>query len=184
LALFAACGPSGSGNLVTEDREVGSFDSIEVSNGISLRLTIDPAAEPAVAVTYDDNIIDRIQTEVDGPTLRIGSSSSYNISGGGDRFVAVTVPGILALAASGGADVIGEGAIDVLDLTASGGANADLTLLTVGDMTLNASGGANVIVMVTAAVTGDASGGANVVIEGDPPFQSVDVSGGADVSGG
>jgi hypothetical protein len=184
MTLLAACGPSGSGKLVTEDREVGSFDSIEVSNGIALRLTIDPAAEAAVAVTYDDNIIDRIQTEVDGSTLRIKSTSSYNISGGGDRFVAVTVPDMQVLAASGGADVIGEGASDVLDLTASGGANVDMTLLTVGDMTLNASGGANVIVMVTDAVTGDASGGANVVIEGEPPFQSVDVSGGADVSSG
>jgi hypothetical protein len=184
LVLLSACGPTGSGALVTEEREVGEFDSIEVSGGIELRLTVDPDSSPLVSVTYDDNIIDRIRTEVDGSTLRIDSEGSFNIIGGDGRFVEVTVTDLQRLVASGGTEVIGEGESDLLDLEASGGADVDLSEITVGDLTLQASGGANVIVTVTDAVTGDASGGADVVIQGDPPFQSIDTSGGADVSGG
>ncbi len=184
VASLAACGPSGSGNIVSDDREVGLFDSIEVSGGIALRLTIDPAAATAVTVHYDDNIIDLIVTEVDGTTLQIENKSSYSTLGGGDRFVEVTVPNLQGLIASGGADAVGEGAVDLLDLNASGGANVDLTLLPVGDMTLEASGGANVVVTVTDAITGMASGGANVMVQGDPPLQNIDVSGGADLSNG
>ncbi len=94
------------------------------------------------------------------------------------------MPTLLGLTASGGADAIGEGALDVLDVNASGGANVDLALLPVGDMTLEASGGANVVVNVTDAITGTASGGADVVVQGDPPLQNIDVSGGADLSNG
>ena len=184
VMLLAACGPSGSGNIVSEDRDVGAFDSIEVSGGIALRLTIDAAAETAVTVTYDDNIIDLITTEVDGTTLKIESNGTYSTLGGEDRFVAVTVSSLQGLSASGGADVIGEGAIDVLDLSASGGADVDLALLPVGDMTLDASGGANVVVNVSDAVTGSASGGADVVVQGDPALQTIEVSGGADLSNG
>lgn len=184
LALLSACGPTGSGELVTEEREVGEFDSIEVSGGIELRLTVDPNSSPSVSVTYDDNIIDRIRTEVGSSTLRIDSEGSFNIIGGDGRFVEVTVADLRRLVASGGTEVIGEGESDLLDPEARGGADVDLGEITVGDMTLQASGGASVIVTVTAAVTGNASGGADVVIQGDPPFQSIDTSGGADVSGG
>ena len=181
---LAACGPSGSGNIVSDERDVGAFDSIEVSGGIALRLNVDPAATASVTVDYDDNIIDLIVTEVDGTTLKIESKGSYNTIGGGDRFVEVIVPTLLGLTASGGADAVGEGALDVLDVNASGGANVDLALLPVGDMTLEASGGANVVVNVTDAITGTASGGADVVVQGDPPLQNIDVSGGADLSNG
>jgi hypothetical protein len=184
MTLLAACGPSGSGNVVSEDRDVGAFDSIEVSGGIALRLTTDPEAATAVTVTYDDNIIDLIATEVDGSTLKIESRGSYTTIGGEDRFVEVSVANLQGLTASGGANVVGEGSVGVLDLRASGGANVDLSLLSAGDMTLEASGGANVVVNVTDAITGSASGGANVVVEGDPPLLNIDVSGGADLSNG
>ncbi|HEY6628432.1 MAG TPA: DUF2807 domain-containing protein [Acidimicrobiia bacterium] len=181
---LAACGPSGSGNVVSDQRDVGVFDSIEVSGGIALRLNVDPSATVSVTVNYDDNIIDLIVTEVDGTTLQIESKGTYNTIGGEDRYVEVTVPTLLGLTASGGADVIGQGALDVLDVNASGGANVDLALLPVGDVTLEASGGANIVVNVTDAITGTASGGADVSVQGDPPLQNIDVSGGADLSNG
>ncbi|MEX2653186.1 MAG: DUF2807 domain-containing protein [Acidimicrobiia bacterium] len=182
--MLPACGPTGSGELVTEDRDVGEFDSIEVSGGIELRLTVDPNLATSVTVTYDDNIIDRIVTEVDDSTLRIESRGSFSIFGGGGRFVEVSVASLQGLAASGGTEVTGEGASDVLDLNASGGTDVDLALLTVGEMTIRASCGADVTVNVSDSITVVASGGADVVIHGDPPGQSVGVSGGADVTNG
>jgi hypothetical protein len=179
--LIAACGPIGSGDLVSEDREVGEFEGIQVSGGIDLVLTVDPAADVSVTVVYDDNLLERIETEVEGTTLVIRSRGSYSVSGPG-RHVEVTTPALEELAASGGSDVEGSGTLDMLVIAASGGSDLDLSDLVAGSVSVNASGGSDVTVNVTEEVVGSASGGSNLTILGDPTSQRVDVSGGADVS--
>jgi len=179
--LIAACGPIGSGDLVSEDREVGEFEGIQVSGGIDLVLTVDPAADVSVTVVYDDNLLERIETEVEGTTLVIRSRGSYSVSGPG-RHVEVTTPALEELAASGGSDVEGSGTLDMLVITASGGSDLDLSDLVAGSVSVNASGGSDVTVNVTEEVVGSASGGSNLTILGDPTSQRVDDSGGAAVS--
>ncbi len=160
-ALLTVCGPRGSGNIVTETRDVGEFASLEVSGGIDLRLTVDPSATTSVAVIYEDNVLDRIVTEVDGDTLVVGSRGSFNVFGSG-RMVKVTMPTLDSLTASGGTDVDGSGVAESLSVEVSGGTDADLAELVVGAMVLHASGGADVTVNVTDEISGDASGGADV----------------------
>jgi Putative auto-transporter adhesin, head GIN domain len=185
LALLAACGPTGSGDIVSEERLVSpTAVRIEVSGGIALRFTVDPEADFAVTVHYDDNVIDRIKTEVVGDTLRIYNEGNYSTFGGGDRFVEVTVNSLLGLEASGGSSVLGQGEASTVEVEASGGADVDLGTLPVAEMTLQASGGANVVVNVTQAITGEASGGADVLVQGEPAQQSLETSGGAEVSYG
>ncbi len=184
LLLSTACGVTGSGDIVIEQREVADFARIEVSDGIALRVTVDPEATTDVVVSYDDNVIDQIKTEVVGDTLRIFSEGMYNTFGGEDRHVEVSLSELVGIEASGGSDVVGQGETAMLELEASGGANLDLTTLNVNEMTLQASGGANVTVNVTESITGDASGGADVTVTGDPPQQSIETSGGAEVSYG
>ena len=181
--LGAACGPSGSGNIVSEVREVGEFESIEVSGGIDLRLTVDPGATDSVVVVYDDNLLDQIVTEVNGSTLVIGSEGSFNILGSG-RVVEVTASSLERLSASGGSEVDVTGGIETLSLEASGGSDVDASDLTVVSMRIEASGGADVTVNVTGEVSGSASGGADVTVLGEPGTTNIDVSGGADVDPG
>jgi hypothetical protein len=178
---IAACGPMGSGNLVSEERVVGEFEGIHVSGGIDLALTVDPSADVSVTVVYDDNLLERIETEVEGTTLVIRSRGSYSVSGPG-RLVEVTTPALEELAASGGSDVDGSGTLDMLVIAASGGSDLDLSDLVAGSVSVNASGGSDVTVNVTEEVVGSASGGSNLTILGDPASQRIDVSGGADVS--
>jgi len=180
-ALLAACGPRGSGNIVTEVREVGEFANIEVSGGIDLRLTVDPAAPFTVSAIYDDNLLDRVVTEVEGNTLVVRSSGTLSVFGSG-RVVEVSMPNLEGLTASGGSDVDGNGAAESIIVEASGGADLDLGGLVVDVMELHASGGADVTVNVTGDVSGDASGGSDVTIRGDPAARDIDVSGGADVN--
>ncbi len=184
LVLLAACGVTGSGTIVTEERVVSDVTRIEVSGGIALRLTAEPGSATEVTVNYDDNVIDRIKTEVDGDTLRIYSEGMYNTLGGGDRYVEVIVGDLLGIEASGGSDVLGQGQATTVEIEASGGTDIDLTALPVAEMILQASGGANVAVNVTEAITGEASGGADVSVEGSPAQQSIETSGGAEVSYG
>lgn len=180
-ALLTACGPMGSGNIVSEPREVGAFESIEVSSGIDLSLTVDQTADPAVTAIYDDNLLDRIVTEIEGATLVIRSRGGITTLGEGRR-VEVTTPVLVELSASGGSDVDGSGALESLSLDASGGSDIDLSDLVVGSMVISASGGSEARVSVTDEISGEASGGSDVTILGDPANQRLDVSGGADVS--
>jgi len=181
--LVAACGPSGSGNIVTETRDVGAFDSIEVSGGIDVRLTVDPGAETSVAVVFDDNLLDHIVTDVDGSKLEVHADGSFNIFGSG-RFVEVVTPTLVEVSASGGSDLTGVGEVETLAINASGGADVDLTDLIVATANVEASGGANVTVEITEQIQGEVSGGADLTILGEPTSQNIETSGGADVHNG
>ena len=180
LATVAACGTAGSGNLMTEQRDVGDFDSVRVGGGINLVLEVVPGGSQEVTVTYDDNLLDRVVTEVRGDTLVIENEGSFNIFGGG-RFVTVVTPSLELLTASGGADVEGSGSTDGYALEVSGGADVDLRSLQAESVELEASGGADVSVTATESITGSASGGADVTVHGDPANARVETSGGADV---
>ncbi len=184
LALAAtACGITGSGDMVTEERDVGDFDRIDVSAGIDVILTVESGSEPSVTVTYDDNIIDDVITEVRGTTLVIQYRNNFTFVGGlgSDRVVEVVTDSLEDIELSGGSSVVASGQIDAYTLEASGGANADLRDLEADEVDVDASGGANVDLYASDMVTGDASGGANVTVYGDPSDVRVDTSGGADV---
>jgi hypothetical protein len=179
LAL-AACGPAGSGTLVTEVRDVGPFSAISVSAGVEVRLVVDPDAPQSVAVTYDDNLLDRIRTATEGDTLVISPSGSFRTTGGG-RFVSVTTPRLTRLAASSGATVIGAGSAASLDLDVSSGGDVDISDVDVAMLTIAVSSGAEADVRATQSVSGDVSSGASVRVFGDPVTRDVSTSSGADV---
>jgi hypothetical protein len=180
MLVITACGPSGSGTIVTESRSVGDFTGVEVGGGIDLQLTVDPGATTEVSVTFDDNLLEQIGTEVNDGILVVAATGSYRVSGGG-RFVTVVVPSLTLLDASGGSDVTGAGETDSLNLEASGGSDVDLSNLTVRQVVVDASGGADATVTATESVIGDASGGSEVTILGNPTQVDVETSGGADV---
>ena len=181
LVTLTACG---SGNLVTESREVGSFTRIDVSGGANVELTVDPSLSQSVSVTYDDNLLDNIVTRVDDNTLIIETKGLVPTPGASRRFVTVVTDDIEEIAASGGADVTGEGVTESYTLRASGGSDVDLLDLQASSVEIDASGGTDVWVFASQSVTGEASGGADVEIFGSPPNVNVSESGGADVNVG
>jgi len=178
--VLPACTTSGSGNLVTQARTTDSFDAIDVSDGMNVSLTVDPTATAQVSVTFDDNLIDGVRTEVHNGVLTISSSGSFRISGG-DRIVTVVTPNLAALEASGGSDVDGNGTLALLALEASGGSDVDLSDLIVDVLYIDVSGGADATVHPIEAVSGEASGGANLTVIGVTVDINVETSGGADL---
>lgn len=180
---LSACGVTGSGNLVTEVREVGRFDSIDVSEGIDVELVVDGASQPGVSVTYDDDLISDVVTRVRGDTLVVEYADPprpINRIGGG-RVVVVTVDSIEEIELSGGSDIQGSGRDDGYLLTLSGGSDADLRDLEVSRVELEVSGGSDASIYATESVEGDVSGGSSVTIFGEPESVSVDSSGGSDI---
>ena len=67
----------GSGDIVTEEREVSGFDEIQFS-GVG-NLIIEQGDKEALVVEADDNIIGLIETEVRGDELHIGFKRGVNI---------------------------------------------------------------------------------------------------------
>jgi hypothetical protein len=184
LVTLTACGLSrvvGSGNLVTEAREVGSFTRIDVRGGANVELRVDPNLSQSVSVTYDDNVIDNIVTRVNGDTLIVDTEGSFSTSGGGRRFVTVTTDRIEVIEASGGADVNGSGATESYRLQASGGSDVDLVDLQASTVEIEASGGSDVSIFASESITGEASGAADVQIFGNPTSVNIEESGVADV---
>lgn len=182
LALVvSACGTIGSGDMVTEDRAVGAFDSLDISEGITVELLVDPGAVPSVSVLFDENLQDKVITEVRGSTLVIEFDGSVSILGNG-RLVNVVVGRLGSIEISGGANLDGTGTVASYRLSASGGADADLAGLEARSVEVDAGGGANVRVFASESVEGEASGGANVTVVGDPDRARIDTGGGADVN--
>jgi hypothetical protein len=183
LALTAVgCGSTGSGDIVSETREVESFDRIEVSGGIAVEITVDPAAPAGVTSIYDDNLQDKIITEVNGDTLVIEVRGDV-IAPGSGRMVKVAMPVLIGLAADGGAYAQGVGAADDLELRAEGGAAVDFEDMTVQTMDVGLDGGSNATVNALLEITGQVTGGATLTLTNNPASRDLDVSGGGKVSG-
>jgi hypothetical protein len=178
VALAAAgCGVSGSGVLVSQTRDVTTFDRIDVTDGVVLSVSVDPGAPVSVSATYDDDLIDMILTVVDGTTLVVSADGKIAVGDEG-RLVEVSVPTLSALIASAGARVSGSGDLESLSVEATGGATVDLSRLTTRTMALDASGGADVTVNVSDVIEGKVDGGAKATVIGAASVEGVEVSGG------
>ena len=183
LVLTAvACGSTGSGDVVSETREVGSFDRIEVSSGIAVEIIVDPTAPAEVVSIYDDNLQDKILTTVNDDTLVVEVRGNV-IAPGSGRMVKVAMPVLIGLFADGGASVHGEGAADELELRAEGGAAIDFEDMIVQTMTVGMEGGSTATVNPALEVTGQVTGGATLTLANSPASRDLDVSGGGKVSG-
>ncbi len=180
LIALTACGTVGSGDVVTEDRTVGSFDSLDISEGIEVELTVDPGASPSVVLHFDDNLLDQVVTELRGDTLVIEFEGMLSIVGG-DRWVEVVADSIESIEVSGGSDLRGSGTVDGYELRVSGGSDVDLGDLEARSVEIDVSGGSDVRVYASESIEGEASGGSDVMVLGDPDRSRVDTSGGSDV---
>jgi hypothetical protein len=188
LALaLSACGTGffggeqGSGNLVTESREVGTFQSIDVGSAIKLQVDVDASTGPSVTVTFDDNILDNVVTRVRGDTLTIDIEGQVNLTGDADRLVSVTTPTLGSLTASGATNVTVTGSTASFVLDVSGASRVDLSEFAVGDVDLDASGASSIVLEATGVVSGSASGASNVTVRGNPTSVLIDTSGAASV---
>ena len=182
VSTAVACGSTGSGDVVSEARDVGSFDRIEVSSGITVEITVDPTAPADVISIYDDNLQDKILTTVNGDTLVIEVQGNV-IAPGSGRMVKVAMPVLIGLLADGGASVHGVGAADQLELRAEGGAAIDFEDMVVQTMDITMDGGSKATVNPALEVTGRVTGGATLTLANSPATRDLDVSGGGKVSG-
>ena len=114
----------------TEVRKVDNFNSIKVSTGIDLYITM--GETESVKIVADDDIIDDLITEVKNGTLRIYMKQNnwFNCNGNKTKKAYVTVKELEAINASSGSDVRSENTLKGQDLkvNVSSGSDVDIDL--------------------------------------------------------
>ena len=101
--LLASCDyTTGSGNIITQNRSVGNFSGISVSNSFDVEVKIGPVAE--VRVEADDNVMKYIVTNVSGNDLRIKVEGMHNINNVHMK-VYITTPELNSIKASASSSV-------------------------------------------------------------------------------
>lgn len=156
--------------------------SIDISGALNLKLTVDAAAEQSVSVTFDDNLIGRVITRVEGGTLVLDIDGTMNLTGNNDRFIEILVTDIESIRASGATDVEATGTVRSYSLNASGASDVDAEELIAGRVDVDISGASGVDVHATDAVSGSVSGASRLRIHGDPEQVGVESSGASNVS--
>jgi hypothetical protein len=179
--LLSACAfaqVSGNGVAREETREVADFTGVEVSSGLSAKVTVGPKS---VRISGDENLVALVRTKVDDGKLEISLDKDSRVKGSSKLRITISSPQVTSVSANGGSVVEAEAsASSNFAAEASGGGEVDVRNLDAKALAVDASGGAVVKVKGRAdALAVDASGGSEVhAQELSVKTLAVDASGG------
>lgn len=161
ILAFAACNVGiikGSGDLITETRQVSNFDSIELSG--SGEVIVTQGGSESLSIETDDNVMKNLKTEVVGGTLTLGFKEGVNLI----RPTKLTFY---------------VGVDDLNDLTISGSGDIEADMLETDRLNVNVSGSGNIQVadITTDEVNAEISGSGEIDLDGDAVAQKISVSG-------
>jgi hypothetical protein len=129
--LLSSCifmGPSvkGNGEVVEDVREVGKFSGVKVTSGMNVHFV--QGDEPSVVVVADENLLEIIETKVNGNTLEIRTRA--NIWSATSKKVVITTNKIREIQGTAGSNIYTDGrlVVDQLTLKASAGCNFKMDL--------------------------------------------------------
>lgn len=137
--ILSSCviGVSGNGNVEEQSRNVEAFDRIEASGMFELHLVQSEAHR--LKVVADENLMDLIETYVEGGVLHIRTKES--IREAKELDVYISMPELEKIDLSGAVEIDGKGVFTAKDLRieSSGAAQIDLEI-EVEDLDLELSG--------------------------------------------
>jgi hypothetical protein len=135
LVFFSSCREifakriRGNGNITTQTRSAGEFNSIDVSGSIDVYIKQDSTS--SIKVEADENLQQYIETIDDGKVLRIKTQEGYNLRSSRQIKVYVSAATFKKFEASGACDIFSEGNISSssdIDIDMSGSCDATLDL--------------------------------------------------------
>jgi hypothetical protein len=190
-------GVQGSGNVVTETREVSGFSEIVVGGSGVVRVEV--TGTESVTIEAEDNIMPLLETDVSNGRLVLDSSRS--ISPTVDIVYTITAATLEGIEVSGSAsfdatgidttdfsvDISGSGDVDaagsldgLLSLSISGSGVFDGEALTSPEGSVDISGSGDAVVNVTESLDVSVSGSGNVEYLGSPDVNE-DISGSGNI---
>jgi hypothetical protein len=183
VLLGAGCdaiGERGSGNHRTETRDIDEFDSVRISRALRAEIQVVEGAQPSLEITFDDNLIDDVITEVRGRTLILEASRNMRPTSG--HVIRVTTATLDDVTASGASRVEAEGALEAsrIQINASGASRVSMTGPTAGNrVDVTASGASTVTLsgLDVSTVVLEASGASTLDLSGRADEIRIEVSG-------
>jgi hypothetical protein len=169
LLLFSSCREifakriRGNGNITTQTRSAGEFNSIDVSGNINVYARQDSSS--SIRVEADENLQQYIEIIDEGNVLRIKTQAGYNLRSSRPIKVYVSSAAFKKFEASGACDIFSEGKI-----TSSSDIDFDL------------SGSCNVTMDVNAPkISVDMSGAGTIKLKGETKDFRIQGSGSTDI---
>nr|HPI33575.1 head GIN domain-containing protein [candidate division Zixibacteria bacterium] len=190
----------GSGAIVTEIRDFGAFDRIRSSGSFDVDVTIGPVQK--VTVSFDDNLIDLVKTELRGRTLQIYTDGSFSsrkscrveitvpaleeaiVSGSGDLVVQGLSGAEFAYDISGSGDATLSGAVDEVRIEVSGSGDVDARDLKARRAYVDIAGSGDVAVWASELFEGVIAGSGDIAYYGNPEKVNRSVAGSGDIRKG
>ena len=169
LLLFSSCREifakriRGNGNVTTQTRSAGEFNSIDVSGNIDVYVRQDSTS--SIKVEADENLQQYIETIDDGNVLRIKTEEGYNLRSSRQIKVYVSSATFKKFGASGACNVFSESNI-------TSNSNIDINLSGSCDATLDLN---------APKISADISGACTVKLKGQTKDFNVDGSGSTDI---
>ncbi|MFN3968727.1 head GIN domain-containing protein [Flavobacterium sp.] len=130
---------TGSGNVITEKRNLANFDKVTVSQGLECEIIYSDKLE--VTVEADDNLINGINTTVQNGTLEISSEYDNYINVVSKRII-VHMPKIVSLESTSGSTLKSGSILKSDDITLKSSSGSSLEVEVEADkVTLETSSG-------------------------------------------
>ena len=184
---------NGSGDLETVKIDVGSFSKVKSSGPFDIYVKVGPSQ--SVELTIDDNLVDLVEFEVRGKTLKISTEGSFRTRK--DVRIDITVPEITSLSLTGSGDIVvsglkgeffefslagsgdmtAEGEVEVLEVSLSGSGDIDTRDLMANEVEVELSGSGDIKVYARESFDGSVSGSGDIAFYGDPEQVDRRVSG-------
>ncbi|MBA2745131.1 MAG: DUF2807 domain-containing protein [Flavisolibacter sp.] len=117
----------GDGNVVKQQKKVGSFSAIDVSGSIQLHISQDAAY--SVTMETDNNLLEYLDIYNDGEVLVVKSKDGFNLKPTEDIIVYVSAPSFTSIDVSGACAIFGDSRItgtNALKISASGASTISL----------------------------------------------------------
>jgi len=191
----------GSGVAATQTRDVAAFKSVELAGANNVVVRI--GGEQSVVVKADDNLLDRVTTEVRSGTLVIDNTQG-GFSTKSPMSVEVDVPTLNALTLSGSGNIVvtgveadsldvslpgsgtltGSGTAARLDVGVAGSGMVQFTELVAQAVRAAVSGSGSVFVTATESLDASVPGSGAIIYAGSPQDVTKSITGTGAITGG
>jgi hypothetical protein len=107
--MFGGKRVSGNGKIITQDRKVSSFSSIEASGSLKVHIRQDSSS--SVRIETDENLMEYVEVHTEGNTLVIKEKDGFNLDPSKELIVYTSAPVYRSVDVSGSGGIISDNII-------------------------------------------------------------------------
>ena len=188
----------GSGNIISENRELTNFSSINLIGGIDVNIKFSDKYN--CTVVSDENLIPYIKTEVVNNNLQISINKNYSsiegievnvnapeydevsISGSGDINILDFKNNNLSLNISGSGNITGNGEVETLVVKINGSGNLMSKEIKSKSATITINGSGDAEVFASDSISAKINGSGNIEYFGNPENVDSIINGSGDIN--